>query len=358
MATLPQLDTGGVDITNTIAKIAAMKHMALQNENLQSEIANREATAPSLIAERESQNALRTIQTKSAQQKNVADKIQDAVKATAWVKDHPDPEKAYATVQAQYTKEGIEMPTADAFYSTDKEGNSKFDVDKFSTFADGGIRAMNLALKPEEGKHSQHQIINPAFDKDQPVSADNPKLIEKTFVVRNGKLVPDDTVPPKPIVDPIQKEADIEADKAATRKETKRHNLSREGIEGARLNLAKKQAERENSEYIGTTDDKKSIITRDKKTNELKIVPIPEDKKIEGKPTDKKKGGAFSDYIKSQQTENAPSGPSAVTPSPTKKLADKAALRAQAKAAIDSGQSKLTPDQIKAKYEKLTGEKY
>src|SRR5664280_1442238 len=98
--------TQPVDIGNTLYKIASMRHADLTAKNLQSEMAVREANSPSLIAEREGQNALRVMQTREAQQKLDAGENEEAAKAVKFVVDNPEPDLAYNKVQQYYKGKG------------------------------------------------------------------------------------------------------------------------------------------------------------------------------------------------------------------------------------------------------------
>jgi hypothetical protein len=248
---LPTLNTGGIDVTNTLAKISAMRHADLQNQNIQSEMSIRAAQSPSLIAERESQNALRLVQEKEGQQKIAAEKLKDIVKAVAWIKGHPNPEEAYKVAQARYAREDIVLPTVDTFYTTQKDGSKKFDMPKFSGYADSGVSAMNLALDPKEGEAVIATTVNPKFrevaddGEPVPISADNPKLIKVRLVSQNKKLVMDPDFPVEPVIDPIEKEK--RADKVAEsgiehQRKMEKHALTMEGIAARREDRAEKKA--------------------------------------------------------------------------------------------------------------------
>lgn len=262
---LPELQTGGVDIRNTVAAIRAMELQDLQRQNLQSEMQVREANSPSLIAERTSQNALRVVQEKETRHKIERGKLDDAAKAVAWVKDHPDPEKAYDEVVARFGQEGVPLPPVDLFK---KDG--KFDTEKFASYADGGIKARKLMLDPKEGERTSVPMINKGYTTDAPESIDNPKFIKQSFVVKNGKLVADPDVPFEPLVDPIAKEKKSEDKQAATEehqkaveKETARHNKELEKSYN-NAELRAREMERHNKAVESIMLSKAEYTKRDK----------------------------------------------------------------------------------------------
>jgi hypothetical protein len=228
-----------VDISNTLAKIASMKHADMMNKNLQSEIATREANSPSLIAERESQNALRVIQTREAQQKEDSTEADETAKAVKFVVDNPNPDLAYNKVQQYYASKGHDLPSVDTFYTKGKNGATYFDTDMFEQYADSLANARKLVNDTSLTKKEDLTILNPKFDKTQPVSAENPKLIKQRFMSQGrGKVVPDTSVPWEPVVDPIAKE-----NRAAKHQET---------LDKATVEKSKREAVKASKAKIGT----------------------------------------------------------------------------------------------------------
>lgn len=231
---LPELQTGGVDVSNTLLKLhmldrqdtadkLAAQKFGLESRNVLSEISTREAAAPS-------QNMLRVQQIETT-------KLDDVAKAIAWVADSPEPDKAYDILQKKYRQEGISLPDVDLFYTRGADGTTRFSTEKFKEYSDSGIRARKLELDPSVGKGEVLTVLNKDFDPKQPESAANPKLIKQRYVSKGfGKVEPDLSVPIEPVIDPIQKED--RADKIAT--ETARHNKE---IEKAAANTEKRNTE-------------------------------------------------------------------------------------------------------------------
>jgi hypothetical protein len=210
---LPELNTQGIDITNTLAKINTMKHNDMVNQNLQSEI--------------ESRNALEVLKTKSAaltdEKTNLEiteAKNKDMIKGALWVKSHPDPISAYEKLRGVYP----ELADGSFFVGTDKEGRKVWNVDKFNTYVDGGRDAVELARHPKDGADVFPIIPNPAYKKDMAISAANSPMIKVRLVSNNGKLVQDKDYPIEPVVDNIAK--DIRDERRLD--ETERYNRAKE----------------------------------------------------------------------------------------------------------------------------------
>jgi hypothetical protein len=263
---LPELRTGGVDVTNTLARIAALKRAEIQEQQFNRQLNRQEAELPGILAERESANALRTLQAKKLRIEEAREKVNDAVKAVAWVKGHPNPAKAYDTAYKKYTAEGVAtLPEPSVFLSKDEEGNEVFDVDKFSKFADAGINAMKVQLDPKEGTRFGLDIKNPDFDSTKEVSDDNPRMITKYFVVKNGIPVADTELPVVPTTSKIEKEKREE--KSTERREKHMDVVEKLGeetkaLESRRLTLAEKREARETEKQKEKDKPKfKSFVT-------------------------------------------------------------------------------------------------
>lgn len=251
---LPTLNTGGVDISNTIAKIEAMKNSRLQRENMLNEMAYRNAQLPylndareSLAEERKSRNAMAEIQRRKAESelptpevieaknamevyKSKAEKqklkkaiTEDTMAALSWAKSNPDKENAYDIIKTEADSNGIYMPDKSVF--VDDSGN--FNSDAFNEFADNGIRAIKLETNPKIGERVQFTMANENYDQSKAESETNPKLVKRVFVVdSNGKLVEKKDIAPEPLPSKIEKQkayistAKTRAETAASKKTT------------------------------------------------------------------------------------------------------------------------------------------
>lgn len=193
---LPELNTSGIDISNTVAKINAMKTNDMQRQNLQSEIIAREAQAPVL-------NAMRVLQNKELEQKIASSDLDESVKAVSFIKGIPTPEAQeaayvdYAKTMAA-TNPRIKPPALEVFYT-----NGKWDLDKFSTSTDMMIRARSLQLDPSIGKDEWLPVPT---DPSKPVSDTNPLVLKRYISKGYGKIELDTEAPVKPYVDPVAKD--------------------------------------------------------------------------------------------------------------------------------------------------------
>lgn len=294
MPQLPTLDTSGVDITNTLAKINALKTGELQRQNLQSEIANRQLQAPLIAEQRQQTNSLRMIQQKEHEQKMVADNLKAATIDAAWLKGHPDPENAYKEVLTKWGQKGVKMAPIDYFYKQNKEGQKVFNKDLLFEYVNAGIRAGKQELTGAEGKEGekgeQWLTMNPRFDPKQPASLQNPPAFKIHTVYKSGRLVPNPDIPPEGVVDPVKKEDSAEKHRKEQLDFTRRNteaNEKRAAIAEKRAAIyeEKSQTETGNWRTIGMTDDKKSTIQENGKTGELRVQQIPEGKVLKAKPS-------------------------------------------------------------------------
>lgn len=274
--TLPVLNTEGIDISNTLAKISSMKHQDMLNQNMESEIEHRNALEA--IASRKA----KIEEDKSLRELALA-KGKDATRALLWNKDHPDPLNAYDKIKAEYP----EMPDKSLFIKQDKEGKYIWDKETYNTFANGARDAIELAQNPEEGKDVTSTIANPNFMKDQPVSAFNPRMIKVRLVVRNNKLVQDKDFPIEPVVDSIEKDITSTKHQVAMEK----HAITMEGIQ-SRKESRISSGEQSNWKTIAASEDGTRSL-QENKAGEQRWVDVPktaegEVPKVVGKPATRK----------------------------------------------------------------------
>jgi transposase-like protein len=373
---LPALNTGGVDVSNTIAQIDKMRTGELQRQNLQSEIDTRTASAPLLNQERQSMNAFRILETKKAQQaldeskrQSAREQEKDAVKSILGVKDHPNPMEAYDEVLAKHPT----APKKSYFTTVDDNGQVVWDTKTYNKFADGTRDAIELAHNPEL-KGEFVKVINPQYDPSKEISADNPKLV-KIHLVRGAdkQLTMDEGYPPEAVVDDIGKEKQAEelARKADTRaeqirvatdkyhKDMLKKDTDRDAATAAYrkevLKITKKKSEADPVKE--TLKSATGDMLRQLRSGKVEVLGLDED----GEPAWKeatpaqtknftspggpaKKGGLMSGLVKGEGTAKLP--PEQVS-----------SLRVQAKAAAaPSSGSKLTPVQVAAKFKEMTGE--
>jgi hypothetical protein len=149
---LPELQTGGVDLTNTLMKINSMKHMDLQNQNIQSQMETRELS-------KVTQNALRkAIQMKDEEE--IANKKLDREKKTAdlmreglaWTLPQVEttgsaaPYDSYRQHMVQHDANLAKLiPDSNIFYDEKPDINADggktqiFNKDRFKTWATGSM---------------------------------------------------------------------------------------------------------------------------------------------------------------------------------------------------------------------------
>lgn len=227
---LPELNTSGIDVTNTLAKIEAMKLNRLQQQNLQNEMDARNAQVGST-------NAFRIMQTKKAKQEMEAaqaeqgyKQMDEVARSTAYIAGLPEEiqEAAWEDLRSTYTEKGIKSIAPGSAFKVNGVWNS----DKFRTMAQSGIRARKLELDPEVGKAEYLEVANPEFDSTKPESPTNPALIKRRYISQGfGKLTVDDTVKSTPVKN-FYREQDLEDKKleattahtAAIEKQTAQRN--------------------------------------------------------------------------------------------------------------------------------------
>jgi hypothetical protein len=320
MPTLPQLDTGGIDVTNTLGKIASMRHMALQNQNLQSQMEAREEQLPSMIEARESENALRQAQINAAKRKDLADKLTDMTKEVGIVEGHPNPLEAYTALRTKHP----DLPDETYFLKQGAGGNPEWDKDKFYEYSSSGKRALNLALVPKEGESRTVIIANKKFDKTKPADANNPPAYKVHLTSKNGQLIPTPGVEPEPAVDVVAKEESSEKHQRRSEEhmsKMEKHAVTMEGIASKREGRAaekdkkgklKLQTTNEAGEAVQIMQDG-TVRMMDKDTGDWETVTDPDKLKgIKKLSTDKSSGGNIA------KLEKMLKGDQSVSPSPSK----------------------------------------
>jgi hypothetical protein len=225
---LPELNTGGIDIGNTLRTVAALKAArrqeeefglrkeqipqenalrAMQMQNLQSEITAR-GTPEEQAAGREEKNYVAMVQRKREDAALKTDDLKDTARALVWAKDHPNSRETYRAIKADKTKLfeisggkiGIHpafLPDEDYFQkkTVDETGAEvvQWDNDKFNKFADQGLLAVNMAQNPIEGKTWDVEVkVPPSGIKDEAgniITPDISKYAKAHMIVKNGKPV-------------------------------------------------------------------------------------------------------------------------------------------------------------------------
>jgi hypothetical protein len=129
-----------------------------------------------------------------------------------------------------------------------------------------------LSEHKEKSKTFERIIPNPNFDKDKPVSFDNPRQIKESLIYSGGKTVQDPDIPPVPVLD--------EFTKSETAKYNKEQELSiakaRLGLAGETLAQAKKKAAESKSGWFAFgTDPATNKILFVNKNGETKLGDLP-----------------------------------------------------------------------------------
>jgi len=273
---LPQLNTEGIDVSNTLAKISSMKHNELLNQNIQNEIESRNA-----MQEIAARNAARLEEKQGLEIKKA--KEEDFVQGTLYVENHPDPISAYEELRKVYPQ----APDASHFIQTDAEGRRVWNKDLYNSFASGARDAITLQNHPKEGDDVFPVIANPGYKKELAVSSVNSPMIKVRLVSRNGKLVQDKEYPIEPVVDTIAKDV-----------ENTKHQRKMEIIAGQRAANQDRRESRiasdakDNWRTIATSEDGKRSLQENKEGNQ-RWIDVPktaegEVPKVVGKPAAKK----------------------------------------------------------------------
>lgn len=234
---LPQLNTGGIDVSQTLAALEAREQNSFRNQLLSQQYANKETAATSTNAFKLVEQRIKDREAKVKEQQEgraaAEAKRKQVIQDVAWLKGHPTPEAAYEILRDRYIKEKISMPDASAFYAENKDGEYSFDLPKFEKYADSGIRAWNLAAHPKEGETVEHVEPNPAFDPSRNADWNNAKFIKKHYTSTQGQLRPTLGIPDTPMVDPFTeaKRKQYEADTSKMQAETAEGRLKKEETE-------------------------------------------------------------------------------------------------------------------------------
>lgn len=188
---LPVLNTSGVDITNTVARINAMRTNDLQRQNLQSEITARETQAPIV-------NAVNLLKQKREEQALASEQLDEATKSTAYIADQPPEaqETLWNDFQQTWAKKGVPLPSGD-IYKVDGVWNPE----RFKVMSQAGIRARSLQLDPSTNKTDWIPIKSNPNDPNAPY--DQEALFRSDG---RGKVVRVPDAPVRPYVDPVKKD--------------------------------------------------------------------------------------------------------------------------------------------------------
>jgi hypothetical protein len=223
---LPELNTSGVDVGNTLMKIRAMENQdnalarqarqdtvtnylhGLQAQNLQSEISAR-GTPEEQTQARVAKNALAVLQQKEAESKLKTENVKDLTRGINWIKEHPEPEKAYQTfhdtVTSEYEKSGgkvgvnpMMFPSTDYFVKRNLDPETgvertEWDKKAYDKFATNAMLAANMSLHPIEGKTWELVIKTPPQGvKDETGNVITPDISKYSKVhmgVKDGQIV-------------------------------------------------------------------------------------------------------------------------------------------------------------------------
>lgn len=215
---LPELNTSGVDIGNTLKTIMALKAekqkqarentlLGWQTQNYLSEIAAR-PTAEMVQQKANSENALRVVQQKREQAQLDAERRKEVSSSLRFIEaGKNDPawqEAAYNDFAKATTEKGNAPPTGflPSAYFYNKEG--KWDPKRFSDWSKETHYAMTGTVNPKEGDKFPVTMVNPSFDPKKPESETNPKVVKRHIVIENGKPTRLD-VPDEPMVSEFTK---------------------------------------------------------------------------------------------------------------------------------------------------------
>jgi hypothetical protein len=176
MPTIPEpVIAQPVDVSNTLAKIASMKHMDMSNKNLQSEIETRNANS-------EAQNALRVIQEREAKEKLATTQLENATKSLNYIKGLPTIHQKAALddfLQSDQGKPLSDKINSNMFMSVDKDGKAFWDDKAFNVAASVGAEAMKMVNSHGTGEQVKQTVQNPDFDPTKPESPKNMRWAEQ-----------------------------------------------------------------------------------------------------------------------------------------------------------------------------------
>lgn len=209
---IPELNTGGVDISNTLLKIHSLQQQDADNEYRKQAL--------------EGQNALRVLQEKrdadaaARAERKEAEESSDYIAALP-----PDAQEAnYSDYYAVAREKGAMVPHPSVFYDKDNKWDSK----RYNDYV-FRIKALKNA---QVGTVKREKVINPKYNPDLPKGAENSKMVEATFRVTANGLELDESQPVTPIVDEVGKEIENQANEKRKMDETERHNGASEALSG------------------------------------------------------------------------------------------------------------------------------
>ncbi len=172
----PALDTSGLDITNTLAKVSQIKHNNMINQNLQNQMENRNAVT--VLKERKAQIEMR-------------DKILDTIgKSAVYLKEHPKQQDAYTDFYDSIgSRMGLPEPEDFTDVSYDDEGNkvTTWNSKNFETWRSNAEHLATGMKNPSEGKIFTIDKKNPNYD---PKAKDSYKWLRQQMIVKDGKMIP------------------------------------------------------------------------------------------------------------------------------------------------------------------------
>jgi hypothetical protein len=224
---LPELNTTGIDIGNTLRTIAALKAAqrqeeefglrkeqipqenalrALQMQNVQSEIEAR-GTPEEQAVTRENTNYVAMVKRNREDAALKSDDLKDTARALLLAKEHPNAREVYRLIKADKTKRfetsggkiGIHpafLPDEDYFQKKtvdEKTGEEvvQWDNDKFNKFADQGLLAVNMAQNPIEGKTYTSTVKTPPGGINDTlgnlITPDISQYVKVETTIKNGK---------------------------------------------------------------------------------------------------------------------------------------------------------------------------
>jgi hypothetical protein len=177
---------------------AQAEHYGLQNAILKRKM------SPEVLA---GENALAQMELNKKDAENKKANMEDVTKGLAWIKDSPEPDKAYINYKSVMTKEfadsggkkGVHplfLPDEDLFYTTARDEKlgktvTKWDHGMFEQYANSGQLAMKQQLRPEEGKTYDLISKNPKYGQQDEagnlISPDESKYVKLHMVTKNGQ---------------------------------------------------------------------------------------------------------------------------------------------------------------------------
>lgn len=253
---IPTLNTDGIDISNTLLKLHALKQQ--------------DAVNAATIEARGSDNALSVYKLKQEQREAERKSYDDSAKALGYIAAaEGDPvlmENNYKTVKKVFESEGKPgMPDVSYFYT-----DGKFDAGKFRAYSTNVSDTINKVRDPKEGSTFTQDIANPNYDSSKPASLSNPPAIKVHMVIRGGKAQRLEGAELEPKLDPYEKERRDEKRLAVAEErlnQQDRHNRKiEEQADKRESRIAKKDSEKENKpkrvayRVVGNVTNKGAIM--------------------------------------------------------------------------------------------------